>query len=166
MRYISIFILVLILIPISISIDANANESKPQQCSDHFDTYEKHFNIPSGLLQKIANHESNAHPWTIHINDNHKSYFFKNKEAMVKYVSKLNKLGISNIDIGCMQINLYYHHREFTKLEHIIEPEYNIYYAAKLLKSHYNKTKDWFTAIAHYHSKNDIGITYAKKVLR
>jgi hypothetical protein len=152
-----------------ITMGASAKEQQKVQapeCTKYFETYEKHFAIPKGLLEKISHHESSTHPWTIHINHNKKSYFFKNKEAMVKYVSKLNDLGYQNIDIGCMQVNLSYHKSEFSKIEHIIEPEYNVYYAAKLLKNHYNQTGDWFRAVAHYHSKNDTGIDYANKVLR
>ena len=70
-----------------------------------------------------------------------------------------------NIDVGCMQINLKYHKKEFDCIESIIDPEKNVEYAAKFLKLLFKKHKRWNEAISRYHSSSPIRKKiYLKKV--
>ena len=45
-----------------------------------------------------------------------------------------------------------YHINEFKNLNNILDPEHNVKYAAKFLKSLYKKHKRWNEAISRYHS--------------
>ena len=51
-----------------------------------------------------------------------------------------------------MQISLKYHAKEFEYLEDILDPENNVEYGAKFLRSLYNRHKSWNEAISRYHS--------------
>lgn len=143
-------------------------------CAVHVQKYETKHGIPSGLLHAISKAESGlkdvngrlvAWPWAINVRG--KGYFFPTKQAAIDAVQTLQAKGISSIDVGCMQVNLYYHPKAFKTLEDAFEPSKNVAYAAHflgLLKKDHNC---WHRAMAHYHSANPIyHIPYQKNVLR
>ena len=51
-----------------------------------------------------------------------------------------------------MQISLKYHGQNFKNFNQILDPENNVKYAAKFLRSLYSKHKTWNEAISRYHS--------------
>ncbi len=57
-----------------------------------------------------------------------------------------------NIDVGCMQINYKFHGHNFKNLDHILNPEENVKYAAEFLNKLFKRHKSWNEAISHYHS--------------
>ena len=105
-----------------------------------------------------------AWPWTVTAQG--KGRFFDTKAEAVKAVEDLQRKGIESIDVGCMQINLFYHPRAFQDLNDAFNPVRNIDYASRFLKGLYDQTKSWRTAAAHYHSTNPaVNQRYQKKVL-
>lgn len=124
---------------------------------------EKKYGIPHGLLASIAYTESGQYihkikekviwPWTV--NANGQSYYLKNKQEAINIVQKLRKSGIQVIDVGCMQINLLYHAKAFKSLDEALHPQSNIEYAAKFLRTLYDKEKSWHKAVCYYHSKRE-----------
>ncbi len=139
-------------------------------CSSLTEKYGRQFNLPNKLLTSISLVESGkkvgdkfvSWPWTLNVGGNSK--FFNNKEETLVFLRK-NYSKNKNIDVGCMQISLKYHAKEFDNLEDILDPENNVEYGAKFLKSLYNRHKSWNEAISRYHSsipKNKI--KYLKKV--
>ena len=62
--------------------------------------------------------------------------------------------GDRNIDVGCMQINYRWHGKAFESIEQMIDPAYNVPYAARFLKVLYERHGDWEKAIRYYHSGN------------
>lgn len=143
-------------------------------CQNHFSFYEKNNNLPKSLLHSISLTEtgiwSSTHrkkvPWPWSINANGKSYILPTKDDAVKKVKALQKRGIKSIDIGCMQVNLFYHKNAFASIEQGFDPEHNIKYAAYFLRELYEKHKNWHHAIAFYHSsKPGPQSEYLKKVL-
>ena len=68
-------------------------------------------------------------------------------------VRELQKQGVENIDVGCMQINLKYHPEAFDSIEDALDPRKNVAYAADFLKRNYQETKSWGEAATRYHSK-------------
>lgn len=74
--------------------------------------------------------------------------------------------GIKSIDVGCMQVNLYYHPNAFHNLTDAFDPDKNVAYAARFLTGLKNEHASWRTAVAHYHSANPIHhIAYRQNVL-
>jgi hypothetical protein len=143
-------------------------------CIKHFDQFEKKYNLPYKLLYAISMVESgkfNAFykqviPWPWAVNQAGKSYYPNSKKEAMELVSNLIIEGKTNIDVGCMQINLGYHGYNFEHLDYIFEPKNNIDYAAKLLVNNFNKYKNWPDAIASYHSYSELGKNYYKKILK
>lgn len=151
---------------------AQANDA--ELCMRHFAYYEKKYGIPPHLLHSISYVESakwdpitkkySPWPWTVNVQGDGKH--FKTKQEAIDYVRRAWNKGVRSIDVGCNQINLFFHGHNFRDLEHAFDPQSNINYAANFLKEHYKQTNNWFTSIARYHSaENSRGIPYAKKVL-
>ncbi|MDA9163826.1 lytic transglycosylase domain-containing protein [Rickettsiaceae bacterium] len=139
-------------------IDPEIQESK--KCSSMFSYFEKRYNLPKDTLHSVSLQETQkSHskhkiglvwPWTI--NSKGKGYHFKSKTEAITFAKAQIASGNRSIDIGCMQVNLKYHPDAFSSVEQAFSPRKNIAYAAKLLKDHYNKTKDWNKAVGLYHS--------------
>lgn len=127
-------------------------------------TAEKSEGIPSGLLAAIAKVESGVHKFAINLNG--KSVFAASKEDALLQINKALDSGLTNIDIGVMQLNWRWHHWEFVDAEEMLEPASNIKYAASLLRSLYNKHGDWQSAVRYYHSATGIHHRkYSRKVV-
>ncbi|MGL6209754.1 MAG: transglycosylase SLT domain-containing protein [Paracoccaceae bacterium] len=63
--------------------------------------------------------------------------------------------GVSNIDIGCFQLNYRWHADGFASLVAMLDPNANAEYAARFLSRLYAETGDWPQAVAAYHSRSD-----------
>lgn len=144
------------------------------QCSNYFDHFERKYQIPKHLLRSISIVETGrwhsgaqiylSWPWAI--NQGGKSYYMDSKKEAIKKVKQMLEAGLTNIDIGCMQINLHHHPEAFSSLNDAFEPKNNIEYAANFLLNNYNLSQNWQQAIAIYHSQASIGRAYANKVLK
>jgi len=142
-------------------------------CAVHVAHYEKQHKIPTGLLHAISKIESGrkddtgrlvAYPWTV--NAEGEGYYFATKEEAIVAVQNMQHKGIQSIDVGCMQINLYYHPDAFKNLQDAFDPVKNVAYAARFLTGLKNEHASWHNAVAHYHSANPIHhIPYRKNVL-
>lgn len=132
-------------------------------CQIAVDKAEKNYHIKSNLLQTIASVESGrwnaqagrrvAWPWTVHANG--KGKYFSSKEEAVAAVKEMQKNGITNIDVGCMQINLKYHGDAFASLEDAFDPDKNAEYSAQFLRQLYKRNQqNWTKTAMHYHSRN------------
>lgn len=140
---------------------------------DVFQVVEDKMHLPAGLLKAIAICESSKwevnklepHPWAVSVNGS--PTYFKSKEEAVAEVKNLQKRGVENIDVGYMQINLYYHGKEFASIEDALDPMKNIEYGAKLLKQRRARSSSWTEAVSRYHSKKSaIGAKYLEKVIQ
>ncbi len=131
--------------------------------------------IPQHLLKAISLAETGrwdrirqanvAWPWTVMAKG--KGNYFPNKEMALDYVRYLKHQGITNIDVGCMQINLYYHGGAFASLEQAMDPAANVSYAASYLTGLYKSTRSWTRAAGYYHSTTpDRAHGYKLKVLK
>lgn len=144
------------------------------QCGNYFDHVEGKYKIPKHLLRSISIVETGRWhsgakiylPWPWAINQGGKSYYMASKKEAIVKVKQMLEAGLTNIDIGCMQINLHHHPDAFLNLNDAFEPKNNIEYAANFLIRNYNQSQNWQQAIAFYHSQGPIGQDYAKKVLK
>lgn len=128
--------------------------------------------IPNALLPSIARIESGkkqgdlgvrAWPWTL--NQAGKGMYFDTREDAMDYLKKAVASGVTNIDIGCMQINYRWHQDQFSSLEEMMDPVANTRYAATFLRRLFDRHKDWEIATRYYHSpKEERGKWYQGKV--
>ena len=135
--------------------------------------YERKYNIPKDLLYSISVIESgkwlktynDRFPWPWALNVEGKPYYFSSKEETLDFLAEKLSQGVNNIDVGCSQINLRHHGDNFNRLEQILNPNYNVAYAAYFLSRNYEETDNWNKAVAHYHSRNKaLGNKYLNKV--
>lgn len=94
--------------------ESMGTDAQNQLCAKYIAHYQKTENIPSHLLTAISLVESGrwdsnkkqkfAWPWTVMAEG--KGVFLPTKAEAVAKVKGLQKRGVSNIDVGCMQVNL------------------------------------------------------------
>jgi hypothetical protein len=125
--------------------------------------------LPDGYLPAISRIEAGrqrdgkrrAWPWTL--NHSGKGLYFESKAEALAYLKTATVKGRTNIDVGCMQINHYWHGPTFGSLEEMIDPVKNIKYAAAYLTELYERHGSWVEAVKHYHSPDEArGVRYYK----
>lgn len=142
-------------------------------CGKAIDRAERAGNIPAQLLTAIALTESGrrhaelgeriAWPWTV--NNAGDGRFYETKAEAMAAVRQLWARGERNIDVGCMQINLWHHADAFASLDEAFDPESNVAYGARFLKDLRDAKRSWSLAVANYHSATpELGQAYKKKV--
>ncbi|WP_322499013.1 transglycosylase SLT domain-containing protein [Lyticum sinuosum] len=146
------------------------------QCISAIKFYEKKYSLPKNLLYSISIVESGYNyfgnkdplPWPWTINALGKSHYFKNKQQALNYLKRLLDAGHTNIDIGCTQINWIHHKHQFgNSPNNILNPIYNVAYAAHYLTERYISQKNWKKAIGQYHSFTPhLSSAYSEKVYK
>lgn len=131
---------------------------------------EKTANMPQHLLYAVSlaetgrwdeeRRESYAWPWTVTSGGAGKN--FPTREAAIAEVRRLKAKGITNIDVGCMQVNLGHHGEAFGTIEHAFDPGANMAYAASFLRQLFEETGSWTQAAAYYHSRTPERAEYYK----
>jgi len=141
----------------------------------------KYAGINVATLYGIAVHESGMHwsdgsfrpwPWTLNINKGNEGVqagprrYVSRQAAEVALVDLIKK-GIRNVDVGIMQVNLYWHADKVENEIDLLDPRTNIKVAAdylKNLKTNRNITK----TVSDYHSPSNLarGIDYVGKIKR
>lgn len=119
--------------------------------------------IPVKLLKSVAYVESGFHPWTLNVEG--KSYFFSTRKAAEQHLEKVVKKGVTNVDIGCTQINWRWHGKQFGSPQDLLSPEISLRYAARLLRHHSIRTRSWMKAALLYHSADKMRQSVYRKRL-
>lgn len=129
-------------------------------CAPAIAEVERSLGIPAQLLSAIALAESGrwdsdrgksvSYPWTVYAEGH--PHYPANKKAAIAKVREIKARGVRNIDVGCMQINLFYHPEAFRNLNEAFDPAANTAYAGQLLRRLQKIHKSWSRAIAFYHS--------------
>ena len=141
-------------------------------CISEIIKVEKHLNLPKNILLAISLTETGRLvdgmfiPWPWSLNVKGKGYYLDSKKQATNYALKNIKNFTKNVDIGCMQINYYYHGKKFSKFDDMIHPKINVLYAGYFLLDLREKYGSWKEAIMRYHSSNPIRKkSYYNKVL-
>ncbi len=152
---------------------ANSAAGPDRICATVISETEPQWRIPDKLLYAIsvvetgrwdAEAEQNfAWPWTVTAEG--KGRYFASKATAIRAVEQLQRRGVSNIDVGCMQINLRYHPGAFADLNEAFDPTTNITYVAAFLSDLRIERKSWTQAVKHYHSSTpELQAPYRTKV--
>jgi len=116
--------------------------------------------IPAQIMLAVTrvetgrNHAGRLSPWPWTLNNAGKAAWFDTPIDALDHAYSLIDAGQTNIDIGCFQLNLYWHGKGFASLEDMLDPQHNADYAAKFLLEKYNVKGNWVDAVAAYHSEN------------
>ena len=121
---------------------------------------ERDWGLPPGLLAAIGRIESGRYDyaagrviaWPFTINAAGQGRYFSSGAAAIEAVQDLLMQGVRLIDVGCFQVDLYYHPDAFTSLDQAFDPRANAQYAARFLSELHDRTGSWQAAIAWYHS--------------
>jgi hypothetical protein len=149
-------------------------ETKSNSCRAAIRKWEAKLGIPPHLLEAVSlaesgrwdaeGKESFAWPWTV--TSRGKGTFYDTKPEAIRAVQALRKKNVSNIDVGCMQINMHYHPDAFANLDEAFDPLHNVEYAARFLAKLFAVKKSWPEAAAAYHStKPEHNHAYKIKVI-
>lgn len=134
---------------------------------------EAEWNLPSRVLSAIGIVESGRRheavgvtaPWPWTVNAAGRGYFLSSKQEAIGLVRAMYALGVQLIDVGCFQVDLYYHSTAFANLEDAFDPEVNARAAARILTQNRMSSASWEMAIAMYHSASPIrGAAYLNRV--
>ncbi len=156
------------------AVSAQHIENTSEICIQETARVERTTGIPKALLGAISlaetgrwapdRQESFAWPWTV-MAEGRGRYFDTKAEAVAEVYALLDQ-GLTNIDVGCMQINLHYHGGAFADIEQAMDPTANIAYAGRYLSNLYGAAKSWTTAAGYYHSMTpDRSNAYRERVL-
>ena len=92
-------------------------------------------NVPLGMLYAIGLSESgrggSLQPYALNIDG--RPAYEPSKPAALRAFRQAKLGGAKLIDVGCMQINHYYHGERFASLEDMFDPAKNVEYAARFL---------------------------------
>jgi hypothetical protein len=151
--------------------DAMADPS--HACDRAAERAQREWNLPAGLLAAIGVIESGrgdlgstlprAWPWTV--NAAGRGLTLTNKEAAIAAVRASQASGVRVIDVGCFQVDLFFHPEAFASLEAAFNPETNADAAARILTRSRLSGGSWEGAIALYHSASaTLGQHYLRQV--
>ncbi|KEG18309.1 transglycosylase SLT domain-containing protein [Bartonella bacilliformis] len=114
----------------------------------------KRYHIPLGILYAVGltetGHKESLQPYALNING--RAVFAKTKTEAVRLFKDAKSRGVKLIDVGCMQINDYYHGSHFASIEEMLQPHKNVDYAARFLQILHQKEGNWTMAVARYHA--------------
>nr|WP_321985760.1 transglycosylase SLT domain-containing protein [uncultured Lichenicoccus sp.] len=134
-------------------------------CSDAARDAERTAGLPSGLLSAIGHVESGGRPWSV--NSGQQGVQFTTRDEASGYVQNLLDQGRRIIDVGCFQVDLYYHPEAFARWQDGLDPTVNATAASRILQDLHARTGDWNQAVALYHSADPMrGTPYMQAVLR
>ncbi|MBB3656262.1 soluble lytic murein transglycosylase-like protein [Rhizobium sp. BK650] len=112
------------------------------------------YGIPEGILYSVGLTETgrkgSLYPYAMNIEG--KALFPASEQAALQQFDTASRGGAKLIDIGCMQINHYFHGENFSSVEEMFDPHRNVEYAAKFLRNLHDRHDTWTMAVARYHA--------------
>jgi soluble lytic murein transglycosylase-like protein len=136
--------------------DTGAKAAKPGQspCEKEMLRASKQHGVPIGMLYAVGLTETgragSLQPYALNV-EGKASYGLTLNQAM-KLFDDARKSGAKLIDLGCMQINHYYHAAHFASVRDMFDPAQNVDYAARFLKQLYAQEGTWTLAVARYNA--------------
>jgi YHS domain-containing protein len=168
---------------------ANAADPSKNLCGSYIKSIVKRIKVIPEIIWAVSKTESTyrGQPWPWSINLNGKSYYFKDRKALNRFLDKTPKHKRKQIDIGCMQLNYQYHGWKFKNIKDMADPQKNMIFGSLYLYELFLKEKIrqlkkkvknpkksilhdyqlWGIAVGKYHSKTQKrGRKYAQNVMR
>lgn len=110
--------------------------------------------VPYDVLLAITTVETgrNNQPWPWTVNFGGDGHWFDSSAEAEASVADAIYQGVTNVDLGCFQLNYRWHSDGFPSIADMLDPDQNAAYAAEFLAEHYAQTGDWALAAAAYHS--------------
>lgn len=133
---------------------ASSGSGDAELCLQAAATAAEHSGVPYDVLLAVSlvetGRDGQPWPWTVGIAG--EGRWSETAEDAANLVYSALQEGQTNVDIGCFQLNLYWHAGAFQSVEDMLDPTRNAAYAAHFLAEKYAETGDWSAAAAAYHS--------------
>jgi soluble lytic murein transglycosylase-like protein len=115
------------------------------------------YGVPVGILYAVGLTETgkkgSLQPNAMNIEG--KAVFPSSRAEALRIFANAKSGGARLIDLGCMQINQYYHGSHFASVSDMFDPRLNVDYAARFLVSLKKQHVSWSMAVARYHAGPD-----------
>lgn len=112
------------------------------------------YQVPIGILYAVGLTETgrrnSLQPYALNIDG--RAVFYPTAGAALAGYERATAAGAKFIDVGCMQINAYYHSAEFASIGAMLVPARNVDYAARFLKKLRQREGSWTMAVARYNA--------------
>lgn len=136
----------------SISTPARATSAKA--CETEILLASERYGVPIGILYAVGLTETgrkgSLQPYALNIEG--KAVFASSRSEAIATFEAARRRGAKLIDLGCMQINHYYHSEHFTGLSEMLDARRNVDYAARFLVKLKSRHESWSMAVARYHA--------------
>ena len=124
---------------------ANADPGDANLCLQAAANAADQTGVPYDVLLAISvvetGRDGQPWPWTVGIAG--EGQWSDTAEDAANLVYTALQAGVTNVDIGCFQLNLYWHAGAFQSVEDMLDPSRNAAYAAEFLAEKYAETGDW-----------------------
>jgi len=115
------------------------------------------YGVPVGMLYSVGLTETgrrgSLQPYAMNVEG--RAVFSNTLTEAVQRFEEARRAGAKLIDLGCMQINHYYHRDKFPSVESMLNPRNNVEYAARFLSELKGRHATWTMAVARYHAGPD-----------
>ncbi|MBP2149129.1 soluble lytic murein transglycosylase-like protein [Xanthobacter flavus] len=136
------------------SAKTSANPAPQGVCERELARAAAKYQIPLQILYAVALTESGTgkglQPLMLHIEG--KDHIPATLPEALTLFRAANERGVKLIDIGCMQVNWYWHRHEFNSLEEIFDPRLNVEQGARFLQVLRKRHGNWTMAAARYNA--------------
>lgn len=140
--------------PAKLSGKTSANPDSQGVCERELARAAAKYQIPLQILYAVALTESGTgkglQPLMLHIEG--KDHIPATLPEALTLFRAANERGVKLIDIGCMQVNWYWHREEFNSLEEIFDPRLNVEQGARFLQVLRKRHGSWTMAAARYNA--------------
>ncbi|WP_425349396.1 transglycosylase SLT domain-containing protein [Falsochrobactrum shanghaiense] len=110
--------------------------------------------VPLGILYAVGltetGRKNSLQPYAMNIEG--RAEFLSSPVEALRRFTEVRAEGARLIDLGCMQINYYYHNQEFSSVAAMLTPSLNVDYAARFLRRLREREGNWTMAVARYHA--------------
>jgi soluble lytic murein transglycosylase-like protein len=136
----------------SVAAEVRADQARP--CEREMARAAQLHGIPLGILYAVGLTETGRrgalHPYALGAEG--QTVFAGNIDHAMASFEVMRQKGIKLIDLGCMQINHYYHGEKFGSVRAMFDPAKNVDYAARFLKELKQREGSWTMAVARYNA--------------
>lgn len=126
----------------------------PKLCEKEMARASAKYDVPLGMLYAVGLTETgragSLRPYALNMDG--KAAYAETLAEALQHFREARARGIKLIDLGCMQINHYFHAENFASVEEMFDPAKNVDYAARFLKQLREREGNWTLAVARYNA--------------
>lgn len=133
--------------------------ARPELCESAALTAAAENGVPADVMLAIAltetgrSRDGRMRPWPWTANAEGRGHWFDTRDEAAAFARGLLARGQSLFDLGCFQINWYWHGDHFQRPEDLLDPLVAGRYAARLLARLHGEFGSWEGAAGAYHSR-------------